>query len=455
MLLSIVLSAGAGTRMKSDMVKVLHKVCGVPMVEHVLDVADDIGCDKNVVVVGHKADDVKEALRSRNVEFALQKEQLGTGHAVKMAKEYIPTEGNVILLYGDTPLITKDSINRLLDYHKQSDNSISILTTYVDNPTGYGRIIRDNEGNVIGIIEEKDTNQEEKIIKEINSGIYCFKAQDLSIALDKINNNNNQGEYYITDTVKIFHSMGKRVGAFIIDDNREILGVNNRVQLAEAEEIMRNRINNDHMTNGVTLIDPKTTYIGKKVIIGKDTIIYPTVCLEGDTVIGEGCVIKGNSDINNSKIGNKVSIDKSTIVDSIVGEDTKVGPYAYLRPNSRIGKNVKIGDFVEVKNSIIKDNSKASHLAYIGDSEVGENVNIGCGTVFVNYDGKNKHKTIVGDNSFIGCNANLVAPVEVEDNAYVAAGSTITDKVPSGSLAIARSKQSNKDGWVVKKGLLK
>lgn len=455
MLLSIILSAGAGTRMKSNTLKVLHKVCGLTMVEHVLDIADDIGCDKNVVVVGHRAEDVKAVIGDRNVEFALQAQQLGTGHAVKMAKDYIPSDGNVILLYGDTPLITKESIMKLIDYHNEEGNSVSVLTTYVDNPTGYGRIYRDAFNNVTDIIEEKDADADQKKIKEINSGIYCFKARDLSIALDKLNNDNNQNEYYITDSIRILKDLSKNVGAFVIEDNSEILGVNTRIQLSQAEAIMRKRINNYHMTNGVTFIDPNTTYVGKNVKIGKDTIVYPSVLIEGNTEIGESCVIKGNSDINNSKIGNGVSIDKSTILDSIVGDDTKIGPYAYLRPNSKIGNNVKIGDFVEVKNSIINDNSKASHLSYIGDSEVGENVNIGCGTVFVNYDGKKKHKTIVGDNSFIGCNANLVAPVEVEANAYVAAGSTITKKVPSGALAVGRAKQSNKEGWVQKRGLLK
>ncbi len=455
MLMSIVLAAGAGTRMKSKLPKVLHKVGGLSMVEHVIDVVEEIDSKKNIVVVGHGAETVKEEIKHRKVEFVLQEKQLGTGHAVMQAERFIPDKGTVIVLYGDTPLIKTESIEAFIENHIKKDLAASILTTKIDNPTGYGRILRDNSGEVVGIVEEKDANEEEKRINEINSGIYCFKAEYLKNALSKLDNNNNQGEYYLTDIIGILKNEGKRIGSYILEDHTEIMGVNSRVQLAEAEKIMQERILINLMNNGVTIIDPNNTYVHKNVKIMRDTIIYPGTYLAGDTEIGEDCIIGPNTRIENSIIKNNVEIRNSTILESSVDDDTKIGPYAYLRPNSNIGKKVKIGDFVEVKNSTIGDNSKASHLSYIGDGVVGENVNIGCGVVFVNYDGSKKHKTIVEDNAFVGCNVNLVAPVTVKENSYVAAGSTITKEVPEESLAVARSKQRNIEGWVKKKGLLK
>ncbi|EPZ53532.1 UDP-N-acetylglucosamine diphosphorylase/glucosamine-1-phosphate N-acetyltransferase [[Clostridium] sordellii ATCC 9714] len=325
------------------------------------------------------------------------------------------------------------------------------MTTKVENPTGYGRIIRDNNQDLLKIVEQKDANEEEKLVNEINSGIYCFNGKSLKEALSKIDNNNAQGEYYLTDTIEIMRNNSLKVGAFNGATIEELMGVNSRVELSKAEEIMRRRINTMHMINGVTIIDINSTYIEADVKIGNDTIVYPGAMIQGNTVIGKECIIGMNSCISNSIIGDATKVESSTIMDSKVGDNTTVGPYAYLRPKSNIGNNVKVGDFVEVKNATIEDNSKASHLAYIGDAHVGKNVNIGCGTVFVNYDGKNKFKSVVKDGAFIGSNSNLVAPVTVEENGYIATGSTITDDVPAGALAIARERQVVKEGWVEKK----
>ncbi len=483
---AIILAAGKGTRMKSKYPKVIHKVCGKEMVNHVINVSQKSGVNDIVVILGHESDVVKERL-PRDSMIAMQTEQLGTGHAVKMAKEYINDEDTIVVLCGDTPLIKEDTLKRLFAYHLENEYHATVLTTKVDNPTGYGRIIRDNNEDLLKIVEQKDANEEEKAVKEINSGIYCFNGKSLRESLDLIDNNNAQGEYYLTDTIYIMRDRGQKVGAYNGSTIEELMGVNSRVELSKAEEIMRRRINEAHMVNGVTIIDTNSTYIESDVEIGNDTIIYPGVMLKGNTKIGSNCVIEMNSAIENSIIGDNTEVKNSTIIDSVVGENTTVGPYAYLRPKSNIGNNVKIGDFVEVKNATIEDNSttvgpyaylrpksnignnvkigdfvevknatiednsKASHLSYIGDAHVGKDVNIGCGVVFVNYDGKNKFKSVVKDGAFIGSNSNLVAPVIVEEDGYIATGSTITNDVPKGALAIARERQVVKEGWVEKK----
>ncbi|QUH25083.1 bifunctional UDP-N-acetylglucosamine diphosphorylase/glucosamine-1-phosphate N-acetyltransferase GlmU [Serpentinicella alkaliphila] len=447
---AIILAAGAGTRMKSKLPKVLHKVCGDTMLNHVIDSAFASNVDECIVIVGHGADEVRKTLDPK-IKTVLQKEQLGTGHALKMAYDEINNEGTVLILCGDGPLVSEDTIKELIHFHETSNAKATVMSTSLHNPYGYGRIIRTESNELAKIVEEKDANSEQKLVAEVNSGTYCFDASALKKALPLLKNDNAQREYYLPDTLAIIKEAGEKVGVYKIDDFEDIMAVNSRVQLAEVEAIMRKRINEKHMTNGVTLIDPKNTYIDKGVKIGQDTIVYPNVFLSGETVIGEDCVIGYNTKIHNSQIGNGVEIQSSTILDSTVDEDTTIGPYAYLRPNSKIGKRVKIGDFVEVKNSTIDDDSKASHLAYIGDGEVGKNVNIGCGVVFVNYDGKNKHKTVVKDNAFVGSNANLVAPVTIEESAYVASGSTITKNVPQGSLAVERSKQTTIEGWVERK----
>lgn len=452
---AMILAAGKGKRMKSSMPKVLHKVCGKEMINHVIDTMRKAEIDDVNVVIGTGSEMVKEATQNRNVIYSLQEQQLGTGHAVMCAKEFLQNkEGVVTIFTGDAPLIKAETVKKLIQYHLENNFKATILTSVIDDPAEYGRIIRNTEGSVEKIVEFKDCNQEEKKVNEINSGMYCFNITSLLNSLEKLNNNNAQGEYYLTDVISILKNEGEKVGA-IDTDFEETLGVNSRVQLSQVEEIMKNRINKYHMENGVTIISPDNTYIGDEVQIGQDTIVYPGNVLEGKTTIGEGCILYPNSRINSSVIGDNVTVQSSVILDSKVGENTTVGPFAYIRPESNIGKSARIGDFVEIKKSTIGDGTKVSHLTYIGDAEVGSGCNFGCGTVVVNYDGKKKYKTIIGNNAFIGCNTNLVSPVEVEDNTYIAAGSTITEKVPEGSLAIGRAKQVNKEGWVDKKGLRK
>ncbi len=448
---AIVLAAGEGTRMKSNKPKVLHKVCGKALVEWVCDAVAEAGIHTCVTVVGHKAEEVKSYMGQR-VKFALQAEQLGTGHAVMQAQPMIKDNAEyVIVLNGDTPLIQGDTIEKVLDYHIKNNNMATVITTELEDATGYGRIIRDESGNVVKIVEHKDANEREKAVREVNSGMYCFTVQNLLDALSKISNKNAQGEYYLTDTIEILIKEQLKVGALKINNSAELLGINNRLQLAQIEKIMQERILNKHMLNGVTIIDPANTYIHSDVEIGMDTIIYPGCVLEKETKIKENCLIGPNTRMVNCTVEENVEIQNSVLLDSYVKKNTHIGPFAYLRPGSKVGENVKIGDFVEVKNSVIGDNSKVSHLSYIGDAEVGNNVNMGCGTVVVNYDGKKKHKTIIGDNAFVGCNANLVSPVVIHENAYVAAGSTITKEVPTDALAIARKKQKNIEGWVKKR----
>lgn len=448
----VILAAGQGTRIKSKFPKVTHKVCGKEMVNHVIDAMKKADLNDINVVIGKGAELVKEVTASRNVSYSVQNEQLGTGHAVKCAKDFLKGKQGVVAIFtGDAPLITSETVKNLMKEHIDSKNAGTVLTAVIDDPTGYGRIIR-KDGEVEKIVEQKDCNEEEKLVKEINSGVFCFDIESLLDALDKIKNNNSQGEYYLTDVIEILKSENKKVGAFVTNFE-ETVGANSRVQLAEAEKIMRHRINTEHMTNGVTIINPDNTYIGADVEIGQDTVIYPGTILEGNTKIGEDCIIYENCRIKNGIVGNKTTIESSVIIDSSVGSNTTVGPFAYIRPESSIGDDVKIGDFVEVKKSSIGNGTKVAHLTYIGDAKVGEHCNFGCGTVVVNYDGKKKHQTIIGNHSFIGCNTNLVSPVEVKDNTYIAAGSTITEEVPEYSLAIARARQVNKKDWVIKKGL--
>ncbi|GAA0085998.1 bifunctional UDP-N-acetylglucosamine diphosphorylase/glucosamine-1-phosphate N-acetyltransferase GlmU [Clostridium sp. CTA-7] len=449
---ALILAAGQGTRIKSDLPKVLHKVCGKEMVNHVIDTMRKANIEDIDVIVGKGAELVKEKTALKNVSYSLQEEQLGTGHAVKCAIEFLKGKKGVVGVFcGDAPLIKPETVESLFKTHIENNNSATLLSSIVDDPTGYGRVVREND-EVLKIVEHKDCTEEELKINEMNAAIYCFDIELLLNSLDKLSNNNNQGEYYLTDVIGILKEEGKKVGAVVID-YEETIGVNSRAQLAQAEEILRKRINLRHMINGVTLIDPNSTYIGDDVEIERDTIIYPGNVIEGNTKIGEGVILYPNSRISNSIISNNVEIQSSVIIDSKIGERTTVGPFAYIRPESVIGSGARIGDFVEIKKSTIGDNTKVSHLTYIGDASVGKNCNFGCGTVVVNYDGQKKHKTEIGNNSFIGCNANLVSPVKVEDNTYIAAGSTITNDVKEGELAVARAKQRNIEGWVDKKGL--
>ncbi|WP_414151183.1 bifunctional UDP-N-acetylglucosamine diphosphorylase/glucosamine-1-phosphate N-acetyltransferase GlmU [Acetobacterium carbinolicum] len=447
---TIILAAGEGTRMRSQKPKVLHQVCGENILDYVIEVSKTSGISEIAVIVGFQAELVKESLPPQITTY-FQKEQLGTGHAVLQALPFFEAlKGNLVVLVGDAPLIQAETLTGLVRAHESGGYAVTVLTAEFDEPTGYGRMIKNRSSELLKIVEEKDANLVEKQIKEINSGMYCFDAQALVLALAQLKTDNVQGEYYLTDVIEILRKMGKTAGTFVTPDPEDIQAINSRVQLAEAEAVMRKRINHRLMDAGVTIIDPATTYVGARAIVGQDTVLYPGVILEGETEIGKDCVIGANCRLVDAKIGNKVSIQSSTILESRVDDYTNVGPYAYIRPGSQIGKHCKVGDFVEVKNSTMGDGAKASHLTYIGDGDVGENVNLGCGTVFVNYDGKNKYRTIVEKNAFVGCNTNLIAPVTVKEGAYIAAGSTITDDVPEDSLAIARARQVNKVGYLKK-----
>lgn len=449
-LMAIVLAAGQGKRMKSKLYKVLHPVCGKPMVGHVVNVVKKVKAEKAVVVVGHGAESVIQYLGDQ-VEYAYQSEQLGTGHAVQQAEELLgQEEGTTVILYGDTPLVTDTTIAKLQQFHQTNHLAATVLTAVVPDPTGLGRIIRDEEGNIQRIVEQKDCNEEQAQITEINTGMYCFDNKKLFAALKKVTNLNSQGEYYLTDVLEILRNDDERVGAYIAPDYTEGIGVNDRVGLAEAEQLMRTRIVRNHQVNGVTVIDPTSAYIESDVQIGADTIVYPGTVLRGHTIIGEDCQIGPNADIKDTAVANGATVKHSVINSAQIGENTTVGPFAYIRPDSIVGANCKIGDFVELKNAHLGDGTKVSHLSYVGDARVGKAVNIGCGAITVNYDGYNKEMTEIGDRAFIGSNVNLIAPVKVGEDAFIVAGSTITQNVNDNDLALARSRQVNKPGYASK-----
>lgn len=450
MFTSIILAAGMGTRMKSKTPKVLHRVCGKPLCGWVIDASKEAGADKVVAIIGHGADMVRQTIGDA-AEFVLQAEQKGTGHAVIQAKEFIEKSDCVVILNGDTPLINSETIKKAVAYSRERGEQATVITAILSDAAGYGRIVRGEDGSVLKIVEQKDANDEEKKIREVNSGMYVFDAKSLAYALGEIKPNNAQGEYYLTDTLEILLKAGKKVGAYAIEDNDEIRGINDRVQLSEAEAIMRGKINEAHMRNGVTMTDPQSIYIEADVEIGNDTVIEPNVTIKSGTKIGADCTVGQGSVLDKALIHDNVDILSSVILSSEVDEGTHVGPFAYIRPNCRVGKNVKVGDFVELKNSNIDDGTKISHLTYIGDSDVGKHVNFGCGTVTCNYDGKNKYRTVIGNDCFVGCNTNFVSPINVGDGAYIAAGSTITEDIPVNSLSIARARQVNKEGWTDKR----
>lgn len=448
----IILAAGEGKRMFSKTPKVLHKLCGTAMVQHIINAAKTAGVDELIVVVGHKGNEVEKNLI--DVKIAYQNEQLGTGHALMQTIEHIK-DNTVFVLCGDTPLLEAETLRNMFEYHKKNNNNATVLTAKLKDPYNYGRIIRNEQGQVTEIVEERDADSKQKEIMEINSGIYLFEGIFLKKFLNELNNNNDQGEYYLTDIVKVYNENKLKMGAFLIEDANEVMGVNNRLQLNVAESLMRKRINEGHMLKGVTIVDPLNTYIDCDVRIEKDVTILPGCMITGNTFIDEDAVIGPNSQISGCHIGKGVMVKDSVAIDSFIGDGTSIGPFSNLRPGNIIGKNVRIGDFVEIKNSTMGEDSKASHLTYIGDGDVGKNVNIGCGVVFVNYDGKEKHRTTVEDHCFIGCNVNLIAPVTIGTNSYVAAGTTVTKDVPEANLAVGRAKQENKEGWVKRKGLLK
>ncbi|MBP3597193.1 MAG: NTP transferase domain-containing protein [Clostridia bacterium] len=412
--ITIIVAAGKGSRMKSKKSKVVHKIYGKELVKRVTELAKKIGSDEVIAVVGHLREQVQEVLGD-TVSYAYQEELLGTGHAVMQAEEFLKGKsGKVLVLNGDVPIIRPETLRNLLEKSIKNKEYATLLTAEYENPTGYGRIIRDEGGSVKEIVEEKDADVFQKEIREINSGIYCFDIKELLLALKKINNKNAQGEYYLTDVIKIMNEKGLKTGAVTVEDNTEILGVNDRTQLEFLTQVLKERINSSHMANGVTIEDSCSTYIYDDVEIGMDTVIHPNTTICSGVVIGENC---------------------------------EIGPNAYIREGCVISKNVKVGSFVELKKAKIGEGSKVPHLSYIGDCEIGKKTNIGCGTITCNYDGVNKNKTIIGNNAFIGSNVNLVAPVKVGDNTVVAAGSTITQDVPDCALSLARERQVNKEKY--------
>ena len=446
----IILAAGQGTRMKSKLYKVLHPVCGKPMVEHVIDTVSAVGADQIVTVIGHGAELVKKHLEGRT-DFVLQQEQLGTAHAVSQAKGLLKDKkGTTLVVCGDTPLLKAETLEKLLLHHEAEKAAMTVLTAHMEDPTGYGRVVRNEKGYVERIVEHKDASDEELKIKEINTGTYCFDNELLFSALEKVSNDNAQGEYYLPDVFEILRKEGHIVTAYSTDDFSETIGVNDRVALARAEKIMQKRILEFHMKNGVTIINPDNTYIETDVKIGQDTIIYPGTMIKGKTEIGADCVIGPNSEVENCRIGDGTTIRHSAAFDSVIGSHTQIGPFAHIRPASDIHDHVRIGNFVEIKKSVIGNKSKVSHLSYIGDADIGSDVNVGCGSITVNYDGVNKFKTVIEDGAFIGCNSNLVAPVTVGEGAFIAAGSTITEDVPKNALSIARARQVNKENYAEK-----
>lgn len=435
-LLSIILAAGKGTRMKSDKIKVLHPVAGKAIIKHVLNTLDGLN-SKIVNVIGHQKDEVQSELEDLNkwdLNYVIQSEQLGTGHAVKQAESYFADyEGPVLILYGDTPLLRKETIAEFVKEHQQRSSDLTVMTAIFDDPEGYGRIVKDDEDNLTAIVEEKDADSEIKQIKEINSGVNCIDSSLLRDFMANMNNDNAQQEYYLTDIIEFAVNRNKNISTYTVQDSDEIIGINTRKQQAKAEKILRSRIADKHLANGVTIIDPDTTYIDAEVEIEKDVTIYPFNYLEGKTKIAQNTIINPNCKLKDAVIGESVEILSNTIIkESKVGSGTNVGPFAYLRPGSTVEANCKIGDFVELKKTTVKNGAKVPHLCYAGDAEIGERTNIGAGTIFANYDGENKFKTEIGSDVFIGSDSILIAPLKIGDNAKTAAGSVVTKDINSG-----------------------
>lgn len=446
----LIMAAGKGTRMISNRAKVLHTICGTPMLRLIHSAAARLDPEEILVVIGQDAERVRATLHGLPARFILQPDQLGTGHAIMMARQEIAKrQGDILVLSGDTPRLKPETLFRLIDHHRQSGAAATVLTAITDNPFAYGRILRDTNSRVGAIVEEKDATPEQREIKEINAGFYCFQIPALLGALEKISNRNAQREYYLTDLVEIQQRSGLLVEALLHSDFEELRGINTRNELADLAKAMRAQKNRQLMAAGVSLIDPEHTYIDLDVIVEKDTTIYPMVTLEGATRIGEGSIIHSGSRIANSVIGPDVEILESCLItDSEVGRGTAVGPCAHLRGHTYIGEKCRVGNFVEIKKSTLGNGTKAAHLAYLGDAMIGSDVNVGAGVITCNYDGVRKHATIIEDEVFIGTDSQLVAPVRIGRGAYVAAGSCITEDVPPGALGIARSRQTNKEEWV-------
>lgn len=451
----VILAAGKGTRMKSKLYKVLHKVCGKAMVEHVVDAARGTDPDQVVTIVGNGAEDAKKVLAGRS-DFAFQEKQLGTGHAVLTAAPLLADkEGATLVVTGDTPLFTTKTFNHLFAYHAQKGNAATVLTATAPNPYGYGRIVRDDQGNVLRIVEEKDASDAERKLDEINTGVFCFDNQKLFAALKHVGNDNAQGEYYLTDVLEILRNQGDRVGAYKMPDFSESLGVNDRIALAQATKIMQRRINENHMRAGVSFIDPTTAYIDADVEIGNDTVIEGNVVIKGHTKIGSDCLITSGSRIENSTIGDHVTITSSTLQETTMHDNTDIGPNSHLRPQAEIMQGAHIGNFVEIKKAQIGENTKVGHLTYIGDATLGKDINVGCGVIFSNYDGVKKFHSYVGDHAFVGAGATIINPINIADHSFIAADSTITKDVKKYEMAIARGRQVNKEDYWHKLSLSK
>jgi bifunctional UDP-N-acetylglucosamine pyrophosphorylase/glucosamine-1-phosphate N-acetyltransferase len=445
----VVLAAGKGTRMKSRMPKVLHEAGGLPLIEYVLRTANRLNPASVVVIVGHQADSIRQALGERlGLAFASQEPQLGTGHALLQAEPLLKgSAGTLVLLSGDVPLLRSETVNALVRRHEERSAAATVLTALVDNPDGYGRVVR-NAGEISAIVEHKDASPVDRDIREINSGIYAFDIAPLFESLQAIGSSNAQGEYYLPDLVKIYRGRGLKVETVRLDDPDEILGVNSRKELAHVATILKARKNDELMAAGVTLVDPASAYIDPDVTIGEDTVVHPGVFLEGKTRIGSRCEIHSGVRLVNSTVDDEAVIHNfCVIIDSHIAGGAEVGPFAHLRPHSQVGEQAKVGNFVELKKTVLGRGSKASHLTYLGDTTVGEKVNVGAGTITCNYDGTTKHPTVIEDGAFIGSDSQLIAPVRIGRGAYVAAGSSITEDVPAESLAISRGKQVNKPGW--------
>lgn len=447
----IIMAAGKGKRMKSNLPKVLHNLAGKPILNYVLDTVDQLEAKRKILIVGYKSDHIRELIGDK-IEYVEQKEQLGTAHAVLQTKRLLSDfKGDVLILSGDVPFLTVKILKKLLKYYQVNNFCCTLVSTILKTPKGYGRIIRGKKGEIKGIIEEVDLSADKKKITEVNSGIYCFNKDKLFQALEKITPDNKQGEYYLTDSVEILLKEGLTVGNIIVKDYSEVLGINSRLDLTDASRKIYQKTLQDLMAQGVTIVDPNSTFIERGVKIGQDTIIYPFTIIEKDTKIESGCFIGPYSQLIDADIGKGVRVWASIIESSTVKERANIGPYAHLRPETVVGKGAKIGNFVEVKKSTIGEGSKASHLTYLGDAIIGKKVNIGAGTITCNYDGEKKHKTVIEDEVFVGSNNTLVAPVKLGKNSYTGAGSTITEDVPAGDLAIARSRQKNISGWRKKK----
>ncbi|HSP13923.1 MAG TPA: bifunctional UDP-N-acetylglucosamine diphosphorylase/glucosamine-1-phosphate N-acetyltransferase GlmU [Thermoanaerobaculia bacterium] len=446
----IILAAGLGTRMKSSTIKILHRAAGRPVIDYVLDLAAQLSDQPPVMVIGHQREEVKKAVGER-ARFVIQEQQLGTGHAVLQAAGSVKGK-RILILSGDVPLTRRDTLQGLIDEHVRSGNALTLLTMKLGDPAMYGRIVRDAGGSVLKIVEAKDASPDEKRIDEVNAGIYVFESEHLFDNLRKLSTSNAQGEYYLTDLLAVLRKAGQRVGAVIVDDPVEALGVNSRADLAVVEAEIQRRVVEKLMREGVTFRNPATVVIDSTVSIANDTVIYPFVTLEGTTTIGSGCVIGPGVHLLDVTVGRNVHIKTGSVAEGAQIEDeATVGPYAHLRPGTKLGKHVKVGNFVETKKAVFGEGAKASHLSYIGDADVGKDVNIGAGTITCNYDGVSKHKTVLEDEVFIGSDTQLVAPVRVGRGAYVGAGSTITKDVPADSLALSRVPQRVVEGWAAKK----